>query len=104
MRLEIGDQVFHIHFQYGRYDGRRTTRCEVHSDECADSKYSTEICGAPRRGVGFSYCAYQDQFVKRVGRKLSLARAMENLGLTREIRQSIWILYLNRTQKGAIRL
>jgi hypothetical protein len=96
MRLLIGDAVYHIHFQYGRYDGRRQTRSEIHVDECMDSRFSTEICGADKRGVGFAWCAYQDEFVKATGRKIALARAMQNLGLPRETRQAIWFQYLDR--------
>ena len=94
MRLEIGDTVYHIHFRYGKYDGRRQTRCEVHADECIDSRFDTEICGADLRGVGFAWCSRQDEFVKSKGRKIALARAMASLGLSRETRELIWLRYL----------
>lgn len=95
MRLEIGDSVYHIHFRYGKYDARRETRSEIHTGECMDSKFSSEICGVPYRGVGFAWCADQDEFVKAKGRKLALARAMKNLGLPRAERQEIWFRYLS---------
>jgi hypothetical protein len=97
MRLVIGDVVYHIHFRYGRYDGRKETRAEIHADECRDSRFSTEICGADKRGVGFSWCNHQDEFVKATGRKIALSRAMTNLGLPRATRTLVWADYLNRT-------
>jgi len=95
MRLVIGDDVYHIHFRYGAYDGRRQTRSEIHNDECVDPRFNTEICGADHRGVGFAWCSHLDEFVKAKGRKLALARAMQNLGLPREVRQAIWFRYLD---------
>ena len=99
MRLLIGDTVFHIHFRYGKYDGRRQTRAEIHPDECIDPRFSTEICGADKRGVGFSWCSRLDEFVKAKGRKIALARAMSNLGLDREIRTAVWAHYLDKVHE-----
>jgi hypothetical protein len=95
MRLDINGAEYHIHFQYGRYDGRRQTRAEIHVGECVDRAHNSECCGAKPKGVGFAWCAYQDEFVKATGRKIALARAMQNLGLPRETRQAIWFQYLD---------
>lgn len=105
MKLQIGEVVYHVHFQYGRYDGRRTTRCEIHAGECIDSIYRpSEICGTRPHGVGFAFCNHQDEFVKAKGRKLALARAMNNVydkdnknrtALHRGIRTLVWAAYLS---------
>lgn len=93
----LGVTVFHIHFRYGKYDGRRQTRCEIHSDECLDARFDTECCGVIVKGVAFAHCAYEDQFVKSKGRKIALARAMTALDLPRNVRTLIWELYLTAT-------
>ena len=106
MRLLVENDVYHVHFRYGKYDGRRETRCELHADECVDAKSTSEICGAELKGVGFSWCSSQDEFVKAKGRKIALARAMQNLGggyMPRHIRQAIWFRYLS-TVKERVRV
>lgn len=105
MKLQIGEEVYHVHFQYSRYDGRRMTRCEIHIGECIDSIYRpSEICGTRPHGVGFAFCNHLDEFVKAKGRKLALARAMREyhkesfkvggVGMHRGIRTLVWAAYL----------
>lgn len=113
MKLDINGTEYHIHFRYGRYDGRRQTRCEVHSGQCTDSPVApAEICGTRPKGVGFAYCSHLDEFVKSKGRKLALARAMQYtydstykqlLGPPRAIRLLIWTAYLDATHEAVRR-
>jgi len=112
MKIDINGIEYHIHFQYGRYDGRRQTRCEIHSGQCTDSPYVTEICGARPKGVGFSWCNHLDEFVKATGRKIALARAMDQFydtnttlikPLPRELRTLVWAAYLDMVHEAVRR-
>lgn len=47
-------------------------------------------------GVGSAFCVPEDQFVKDVGRRISLTRALSDSGLDKEARRIIWATYLSR--------
>lgn len=46
--------------------------------------------------IGDALCCPQDQFIKDIGRKISLARAMSNFALDKQERTQIWKDYFNR--------
>ena len=46
--------------------------------------------------VGTAYLAEEDQYVKEIGRKISLSRALEHSSFTKDERAKIWECYLNR--------
>lgn len=94
MRLTVNAVEYMIHFQYGRYDGRRTTTCRIHLSPCTAPTASD--CGAKPAGVGMAHCSYEDEFVKAKGRKIALARAMKGFNLPREIRMKLWMEYFKR--------
>ena len=45
-------------------------------------------------GKGYAVCAPSDNFNKATGRKLSLARALDDAALLRKHRAQVWDLYL----------
>ncbi len=45
------------------------------------------------RSAGFAKCVSTDQFSKDVGRKLTLARAMEDAELSKDTRTQVWEQY-----------
>ena len=45
--------------------------------------------------LGFAICGLKDAFKKDTGRRISLARAMKNAGLSKEERTLIWEEYRN---------
>lgn len=61
-------------------DVRATTRCLVKTD----APISTVVEG------GFSFCAWSDNFSRKVGRKLSLQRALLNSDFTQAQRKQVW--------------
>jgi cell wall hydrolase len=105
MILEIGDQKYAVHFAH-RWDyqieetghGRMhwSTHCALHEGICK-IKGCAEIAH-PYYGAAF--CHENDQFSKRVGRKLAMSRAIKPL--PRSLRQQLWAAYfkLSPIQKG----
>jgi hypothetical protein len=51
-------------------------------------------------GVGYSYCHEQDQFVKEVGRKIALTRALEDMGADQPTRTLFWKAYFGRKESS----
>src|SRR5687767_9449595 len=49
--------------------------------------------------VGVCVCGVKDVYVKEVGRKKALARALEQTFLSREQRREVWQFYFNRIPK-----
>lgn len=52
------------------------------------------VDGTPYRG--YAYCHAEDQFVKDVGRKISLGRFLYNSGLEKGERTEVWHRYFLR--------
>lgn len=50
-------------------------------------------------GVGHAQCHVKDKFVKETGRKISLARALEEGGFDKDEREVFWNYYHARTIK-----
>lgn len=67
----------------------RATYCELHRLD--DNGQSEAIVARSR-----ARCARQDNFSFEAGRKLSLARALKQYGLTRDERSRVWSIYLDR--------
>lgn len=44
--------------------------------------------------TGRAFCSMQDNFNKAKGRRISLTRALEQLGVSKEIRAIVWTEYL----------
>ena len=86
--VNIDGDEFKVEFcypTYGEYDifGYKLTRetyCRILDDFDAVVSF------------GYSACSPQDQFNKNIGRKLSLARALDGI-FTREERQLFWDAY-----------
>ena len=47
--------------------------------------------------IGVTLCSKKDNFCRETGRKISLARAVDNLD--RDFRKEIWGAYFNRSKK-----
>lgn len=76
-----------ISFLYFRHPSTnlRSVGCTI---ELLDGYYFTTIL----RGI--SVCSKQDSFVKEIGRKISLKRAIQSL--SKDQRKQIWDVYLQR--------
>jgi hypothetical protein len=59
------------------------TKCSIVTND----EFKTEI------GAGIAECSHNDQFVKNIGRKISLARALNSTDFTKAQRTVIWELY-----------
>lgn len=72
------------------YDIRGVTNCLI-----VWSGIESEI-----NAIGNAFCSYKDNYSKSKGRKTSLKRALENLGVNKEIRKQVWCEYLKiKTQE-----
>lgn len=81
--------IWSLHFRHTNdLNNRRMTICTVHSGKC---QKDVRPCEEPNTQTGIARCAAGDQFDRRVGRQLSLTRAIEKL--SRETRTQIWIAY-----------
>lgn len=88
MRVVHDNRVITFDWQYGRDWFGRYTRCNVVVAE--DNKFSTDYYCTTSE----AWCNPEDAFVKDVGRKISLTRAIKDF--PREVRAKIWEAYLNR--------
>ena len=74
----IDGRVFSVGFDYlGRYDGQRLTFAVI------------KVNGEPFAASSARVSA-RDTFVRRTGRRIALARALQHGGFSREQRRSIW--------------
>lgn len=48
---------------------------------------------------GKSFCHWKDRFIRTVGEKKALARAMESMGWNKEERTLVWNTYLHSSRK-----
>lgn len=88
MRLtDAHGQLYKAHFYYDG-DGRRTTHCRLHREQC---DRTPAICTKPST-IGVAVCSRQDEFTKATGRKIALSRAM--FGIERSTRGQLWADYL----------
>ena len=71
------------HFGYSQPGPGRLTTCRLHVGECE----------LEERIMGVACCNPRDQFVKTIGRKIALARAMRAAGMTRDERRAAWAAY-----------
>jgi len=86
--MPVGD--LRIKFAYDPPEvKRRRTLCRIHD--------ASGVLGS-----GLTKCSRNDQFVKSTGRKLALARAMQDARLDREARRLLWAQYLGRSTHGLL--
>lgn len=48
--------------------------------------------------MGEACCTAEDPFQKEAGRKVALTRALQEAGLSRKVRQQVWIKYFSRVK------
>lgn len=86
MTTELGERKLKVSFQYFRVVERldqRSVACFV----------AWEDEGPCIRGYGIAMCHRNDNFDRRVGRKIALARALKSAGLGKEDRRAVWREY-----------
>jgi hypothetical protein len=103
MVLDVNGQQYTAHFSHvtdyeetGEFRGfravtvpRHRTFCKLHEGRC-----QVKGCAClpdASSYVGEAFCNPQDQFTRKIGRKLALARALALL--PRTLRQQIWASY-----------
>jgi len=74
----------------GTYKIRWTYRYGLGNTCCSIRNYKYAIIG-----MGVATCSYKDHFCKDTGRRISLARALENANIPKEERKIIWEEYRN---------
>src|SRR6266571_8529536 len=106
MVLRIGEQKWHLHFHTTeaesdesrlarklpplRYD--IVVKCQVHTGPCVWTFVEPKYCvNGP---VGTDWCSKSDQFVRRVGHKLALQRAIGHMPVA--VRRQIWAAYWSK--------
>lgn len=96
LNIRLGTIFLGVTFRYELTPGSdadlpqiRATYCELHR---LNSEGKTDAIVARTRAT----CAHGDTFRKEAGRKLALARALKQYGLTRVQRTSVWLAYHKR--------
>lgn len=81
---KLDDESTPLRLVYGLpYDVRGVTNCLI--------TYSGEV---ETNAIGNAFCSYMDNYSKSKGRKISLKRALEAIGVNKEIRKQVWCDYL----------
>lgn len=88
MKIEVKGETLFVGWNHKREGDEKGTSCII-----------TKVEGEPI-AVGKSLLAMGDTFDKKIGRKLSLTRAMKAAEFSREDRKNIWTAYL--TTQGTI--
>lgn len=90
--LVLGNSEYKFVFSYPEYNAeRRNTECRVfvdHKPVLVEIDIPLKI---PVMGIAF--CNPKDTFVKSTGRKLSLMRCMQMLGLSEDQMSQVWTAY-----------
>lgn len=79
MKVKIKDQEFIVRWKH--WQEQKITYCHIYE-------------GKRIKGYGTAFCSKNDQFIKEMGRKVSLKRALS--GYTKEQRTIFWQTYHNR--------
>lgn len=90
MRLNLRGKELVISFKHAP----DTTQCFIDVFTGTDRRLE-------RTFSGLAVCSPKDKFVKEIGRKHSLTRAIATMGCTTEERRAIWLCYLNRRDEKA---
>ena len=95
MRFEIDGIAYQITFEHGIY---QKPRYEDHVDRHVRGYTEANLYEGPVgarvwREVALALCSLSDQFCKETGRKVALARLLDNLGWGRAQRRVAWQAY-----------
>lgn len=93
MRVSAGEVDYAIHFHFQQGTMGREVLCFVHSGPC---KEKTRPCGT-ESSSGIATCSRKDTFVRAIGRKVALQRALR--GIPRAQRSLIWEAYYQQAHK-----
>lgn len=103
LNIRLGTIFLGITFRYELTPGAevgsaaiRATYCELHR---LNSEGKTDAIVARTRAT----CAHGDTFRKEAGRKIALARALKQYGLTRVQRTSVWLAYHRRPRPVSVK-
>lgn len=90
MRVKTDQVLLSFGFRYERDNQKRPrkTICNVFQLTNPEDKTGKLI------GEGEAICHTNDQLRKASGRKIALARALENSGMDRDLRTRVWTQYL----------
>lgn len=87
-RVTVDGKEYEIVWQHERYDDVRDQEVLQHPDRAiTDCQIIKDVAGY---GIGHSHCSWSDNFSRKVGRKLSLQRALENSNFNYAQRQQVW--------------
>jgi hypothetical protein len=87
-RVTVDGNEYEIVWQHERYDDVRDQEVLQHPDRAiTDCQIIKDVAGY---GIGHSHCSWSDNFSRKVGRKLSLQRALLNSNFTHEQRRQVW--------------
>ena len=100
MVLKIGEQRWHLHFHTTISNSTTelwdvVTTCLVHTGPCILTTAEPKYCVNGR--VGRASCSKRDQFVRSVGNRLALTRALEHVPPA--TRRQIWQAYWQRVKR-----
>lgn len=112
MLLKIGEEKWHLHFkrESAASDEERIEKglppllykliitCAIHTGLCikSDTNEKTHCVNGTQ---GMAFVSKRDQFVRSVGNKLALSRALNKTTLSKETRRAIWDAYWVRVKR-----
>lgn len=111
MQFDVFGKKFSVSFFYEtvsqeiKYDGKiqkfdcKQTSCKIDKFEDSELTLSEQWKNV---GKAHTVCSPFDQFVKDVGRKEALKRALAACGFNRQHRTKIWQEYRNRSKKSGM--
>lgn len=96
---DTNGNTYGLHFYHEKYSEYHRawhkkagyTSATFHAGRCAEN---ARPCNTPGSVQGVAECSVKDEFKKPVGRKVALLRAMQEAGLSRELRRQLWQNYL----------
>ena len=88
----IQERPSDVAIYYEKYPNRGTTRAILYQLDHTSYRKSD-------LHEGWAFCKWDDQFVKKEGRKLALRRLLEHSRFTKEERGSIWQQYFVETKE-----
>jgi hypothetical protein len=89
--MKVNDQDFYISWYYRKICGIADDLPFVKSTECKVFSNNMLI------GFGITYCSKNDNFNRKIGRKISLTRAISKLD--KSTRKEIWDNYWKQVRK-----
>lgn len=80
MLIKLGEREFKLKFNYYTFDDN-DVECILYLKN--KDNYDVYACG-------YAICSHLDQFVRKIGRKVALARTLKEYGFSREDRTEVY--------------